>query len=77
MADAREDTVFARISLFADTVIARVNLLVSLSEGVPFSPSRRFVIRHLAIRGDALTSNALFESWLRGHSAIHGQRPPS
>ena len=35
----------------------------------PFSSSR-----HLAIHGGALTSNVLFESWLQGHLAIHGQR---
>ena len=28
----------------------------------PFSPSRRLAIRHLAIHGDALISNVLFES---------------
>ena len=35
----------------------------------PFSPSR-----HLAILGDALISNVLFESWLQGHLTILGQR---
>ena len=35
----------------------------------PFSPSR-----HLAILGDALISNVLFESWLQRHLSILGQR---